>query len=316
MRPDLKRRKFIKTAGVFGGALYLAPQAVVKACGEAAHKKFRFDISLAQWSLHRALRKGEMDNLAFAQIAKIKFGISAVEYVNTFFKDKAQDIRYLNQMKSVSRDHDVRNILIMIDREGNLGDDTDKAKRSQAVRNHYKWVEAARQLECHSIRVNAKGTGTGEEVKKAAIDSLSELSAFAKDYEINVIVENHGGYSSNGQWLSEVISGVNMKNCGTLPDFGNFCLERGENRKCLAEYDRYQGVKELMHYAKGVSAKSHDFNEHGDETRTDYRKMLRIVKQAGYSGHIGIEYEGRELSEPEGIRATKKLLEKVREELS
>ena len=242
-------------------------------------------------------------------MAKKDCGIDAVEYVNIFFKDKAEDAAYLSQLNTICNDNGVSNVLIMCDGEGNLGD-SDEAKRNEAVENHYKWVEAAKTLGCHSIRVNARGTGTDEEVATAAIDGLGRLSEFAKDFDINVIVENHGGISSDGKWLSNVISSVGMANCGTLPDFGNFCIESNEDG-CINEYDRYLGVKELMPFAKGVSAKSHDFDENGDEIHTDYTKMLKVVKEAGYRGHIGIEYEGTEDSENMGIMKTKTLLEKV-----
>jgi sugar phosphate isomerase/epimerase len=168
--------------------------------------------------------------------------------------------------------------------------------------------------------VNAFGVGAAEEVQQAAIDALGRLGEFAAPYGINVIVENHGGYSSDGAWLVGVMRGVGMDNVGTLPDFGNFCIRReGPNfweGKCVEEYDRYQGVAEMMPYAKGVSAKSHDFDEHGHEVHTDYARMLKIIKDAGYTGYIGIEYEGSVLSEDEGIRATKSLLERVGRALS
>ncbi|MCH7512782.1 MAG: sugar phosphate isomerase/epimerase [Bacteroidetes bacterium] len=275
----------------------------------ASASELFFKISLAEWSLHKALFADEMTNLDFPVMAKKDFGIDAVEYVNIFFKDKAEDAAYLSQLNTICSDNGVSNVLIMCDGEGNLGD-ADEAKRIEAVENHYKWVEAAKTLGCHSIRVNARGTGTAEEVAAAAIDGLGRLSEFAKDFDINVIVENHGGVSSDGKWLSNVISLVGMANCGTLPDFGNFCIESGEDG-CIKEYDRYLGVKELMPFAKGVSAKSHDFDENGNETHTDYTKMLKIVKEAGYRGHIGIEYEGAEDPENVGIMKTKALLEKV-----
>jgi sugar phosphate isomerase/epimerase len=192
----------------------------------------------------------------------------------------------------------------MIDREGNLGD-ADEAKRKQAVENHYKWVEAAKYLGCHSIRVNAASSGSFDEQLERAADGLRRLSEFAAKHDLNVIVENHGGLSSNGKWLAAVIKTVDLPNCGTLPDFGNF-----------GDYDRYLGVKELMPYAKGVSAKSHEFDEEGNEVRTDYFKMMEIVLDAGYHGYVGIEYEGSKLPEAEGVRATKKLLERVREKFS
>jgi len=213
----------------------------------------------------------------------------------------------------------VKQLLIMIDGEGHLGD-PDETKRNEAVLNHHKWVDAAAYLGCHSIRVNAHGEGKAEDVAKAAIDGLSKLSDYASAKNINVIVENHGGYSSNGQWLADVMAKVNKPNCGTLPDFGNFCLRsekdaKGDN-KCVEEYDRYKGVEELMPYAKAVSAKSFDFGELGFETTIDYPKMMDIVQKANYRGFIGVEYEGTVLSEEEGIKATKVLIENCIKELS
>lgn len=277
-------------------------------------KDLFFKISLAQWSLHNAFFKKEMDNLDFASVAKNEFGIDGIEYVNQFFKDKAEDTAYLNQMIQRAKDNGVNSLLIMIDGEGGLGS-VDDGERTKAVENHYKWVNAAKYLGCHSIRVNAYGKGTAEEVRQAAIDGLGRVADYARKEDINVIVENHGGYSSNGQWLTDVISEVNLKNCGTLPDFGNFCIERTKDG-CAEEYDRYKGVKEMMEYAFAVSAKTHDFDAAGNEIHTDYEKMLTIVKDAGYKGYIGIEYEGKKLSEKEGIKATKDLMVRVGQKLS
>jgi sugar phosphate isomerase/epimerase len=197
----------------------------------------------------------------------------------------------------------------MCDGEGNLGDPDDK-KRATAVENHHKWVEAAKFLGCHSIRVNAYSVGSYDEQMKLAADGLRKLCEYGDKHEINIIVENHGGLSSNGEWLAAMIKKVDHKRAGTLPDFGNFMVAKGK------EYDRYKGVQEMMPYAKGVSAKSHDFDEKGEETKTDYRKMMAIVLDAGYRGYVGIEYEGGKTPEVEGIKATKKLLERVREEMA
>lgn len=291
-----------------------------------------FSISLAQWSLNRSffgasrqlswaefgerlksdpdsLLQGELDPVNFPVIAKNQFGIDAVEYVNTFYFSKSNDAAFWQDMRKRSDDAGVKSLLIMCDAEGSLGDLDEKA-RVQAVENHYKWVDHAKTLGCHSIRVNAAGNGTADEVKESAIDGLGRLTEYGAKAGINIIVENHGGYSSDGQWLSQVIQGVGSEYCGTLPDFGNFCIEHGEDG-CANEYDRYKGVKELMPFAKGVSAKSHAFDENGSEIHTDYQKMLTIVQAAGFNGHVGIEYEGDELSEPDGIMATKKLLETV-----
>jgi len=289
------RREFIKTLGLVTGGVVLAPSLEAFAA-----KKPWFEISLAEWSLHRTLRKGELDNLDFPAFAKKEFDIHAVEYVNQFFKDKAQDFTYLKELKKRAKDQGVKNVLIMVDGEGQLGD-ANTANRTKAVENHYKWVDAAKYLGCHAIRVNAAGKGEAEEVKKRVIDSMVTLADYAKKAKINVIIENHGGMSSHGDWLADILKQVNRKNAGSLPDFGNFY-----------EYDRYQGVTDLMPFAKGVSAKSHDFETNGLEKQIDYEKMLNIVKSAGYKGYIGIEYEGKNLSEVEGIKATKALLEKYR----
>ncbi|SFE43039.1 sugar phosphate isomerase/epimerase family protein [Thermoflexibacter ruber] len=285
---------------------------------ETANKPLFFKISLAEWSLHKMLFDKKLDNLDFPAKAKNDFGIDAVEYVNQFFKDKAKDTAYLTELKKRTGDLGVTNVLIMIDGEGFLGS-TDAKERMKAVENHYQWVEAAKFLGCHSIRVNAYGKGTAEEVSKAAIDGLGKLSEFAEKVGINVIVENHGSYSSDGAWLANVMKSVGKANCGTLPDFGNFCMKyKNDDWKqgCENMYDRYKGVEEMMPFAKGVSAKSNVFDAEGNEANMDYRRLLQIVKNAGYTGHIGIEYEGNELSEEEGVRATKKLLEKVGAELS
>ena len=320
----MKRHQFLKSLGLATLAAPLAvsslsctsrPSAENNATSDAASKKeLFFKISLAEWSLNKQLFAGKLTNLDFPAKAKNDFGIDAVEYVNQFFKDKAKDQAYLSELKKRCSDLGVTSVLIMCDGEGGLGD-TQSMWRREAVENHKKWVEAAQFLGCHSIRVNAYGEGSREEVASAATEGLASLSAFAKDFKINVIVENHGGYSSDGKWLSKVIADTKMDNCGTLPDFGNFCIVR-EAEECKEMYDRYMGTQEMMPYAKGVSAKTMDFNEAGNCVETDYERMLRIVKDAGYTGHIGIEYEGSRLSEDEGIRATKVLLERVGATLS
>lgn len=296
-RQNISRRSAVGVLAAAAAAVALRPVF-------AADEKPLFKISLAEWSLHKAIFGKKLDNLDFPATAKKEFRIDAVEYVNQFFKDKASDQKYLADLKNRCETEGVKSLLIMCDGEGALGDQ-DEAKRKQAVENHYKWVEAAKFLGCHSIRVNAQSQGSYEEQLGRAADGLSRLSEFAKQHELNVIVENHGGLSSNGKWLAAVMKKVDLPNCGTLPDFGNF-----------HDYDRYQGVEETMPFAKGVSAKSHDFDEQGNETKTDYVKMMKIVLAHDYHGYVGIEYEGSKLDEYAGIRATKKLLERTREQLS
>ena len=300
----LSRRLFLASTTA-AAAVGVVGSAATAAVSPVAAK---FEISLAEWSLHKMLFDKKLDHLDFAITAKKEFGIDAVEYVNQFFKDKATDAAYLADLSKRASDAGVKQLLIMIDGEGNLGDPILK-KRTEAVENHYKWVEAGKTLGCHSIRVNAGSAGSYEDQMFRAADGLRALSEFGAQHGLNVIVENHGGLSSNGGWLAGVMKQVNMKNCGTLPDFGNFQVKDGE------WYDRYKGVTELMPFAKAVSAKSHDFDEKGNETATDYKKMMKIVLDAGYSGFVGVEYEGSKLDEFAGIRATKALLEKVRTEL-
>jgi sugar phosphate isomerase/epimerase len=302
---NFSRRDFLKKAS----ATALAATTITDLLADSAAKKLWFDISLAEWSLHKELFAKKITNLDFPELAKKEFGISIVEYVNQFFKDKAEDKTYLAELLKRAKDNGVKNHLIMIDGEGGLGE-LDAAVRNKAVENHYKWVEAAKYLGCKTIRVNAYGKGANEDVAKAAVEGLGKLGEFAKKTGINIIVENHGGSSSNGQWLSGVMKQVNMKNVGTLPDFGNFCITRNSTG-CAESYDRYQGTKELMPFAKGVSAKTYDFDEKGNCIETDYTKILKIVKDSGFKGIAGIEYEGSKLSEYDGIKATKALLERL-----
>lgn len=317
------RRTFVRNLAIAGAGAGIAP-SLLNAC--TAQPKLFFKISLAQWSLHRTffgdqihwellatnpdgILQGSADPLDFPIMARRDYGIDAVEYVNTFYFSKARDEKYLTELKKRCDDQGVYSNLIMCDAEGNLGD-PDTEKRLQAVENHYKWVEAAKFLGCRHIRVNARSEGSWDEQMKLAADGLRKLCEYGDKYDINIIVENHGGLSSNGKWITGVMKMVDHPRIGLLPDFGNFRLNENE------EYDRYEGVKEMMPWAKGVSAKSHVFDENGNEKEIDYYKMLGIVKDAGYTDYIGIEYEGSELSEPEGIRATKALLLKAGAEVS
>jgi L-ribulose-5-phosphate 3-epimerase len=268
MTRPIDRREFLEQSVRAAAALGLA--SCVHQGGLASSANPWFRISLAEWSFHKALFSGQMNHLDFARVAKTDFGIEAVEYVNQFFKERARDTTYLAEMKRRCSDAGVESRLIMIDGEGALGD-ADAAERTKAVENHYKWVEAARFLGCFAIRVNASSTGTYDEQMDRAADGLRRLAEFGATQGIAVIVENHGGLSSNGQWLAGVIRRVNLPNCGTLPDFGNFNLGNGQ------EYDRYKGVAELMPFAKAVSAKSHDFDAAGNEIHTDYRRMMKTL---------------------------------------
>ncbi|HRX13078.1 MAG TPA: TIM barrel protein [Draconibacterium sp.] len=295
------RRNFIKTTiAATAGTMVVSP-----AFAGIAAKKSPFKISLAEWSLHKTLFAKEMTNLQFPVVSR-ELGIDAVEYVNQFFKEQAKDEKYLAELLKITKNEGVTNVLIMCDGEGMVGA-LDKAERIKTVENHKKWIDAAAFLGCHSIRVNAGSQGSYEEQQKLAADGLRMLCEYGDTKKINVIVENHGGLSSNGDWLSGVMKLVDHKRVGTLPDFGNFTI----NRETGEEYDRYKGVEQLMPYAKGVSGKSYAFDAQGNETKMDYYRLMKIVKDSGYKGYVDVEYEGSELPEKEGIIATKKLLEKV-----
>lgn len=291
---NLERRQFLASAAI--GMTGLACTDV-----QASNRREPwFKISLAQWSLNRAIFGKNIQAIDFPKVAKEDYGITAVEYVNQFYKDKKYDDAYLKDLHKRCTDMGVVSVLIMCDGEGALGD-PDSVKQEKAVKNHHRWVEWAKALGCHSIRVNAEaGKGSFDDTMLRAAEGLAKLTEFGTKHDINIIVENHGGLSSNGKWLSGVMKKVNSPRCGTLPDFGNFY-----------EYDRYQGVEDLMPFAKGVSAKSYHFDSQGNETKIDFDKMMKIVKGAGYRGYVGIEYEGDKMSEPDGIRATKKLLERL-----
>ncbi len=277
-----------------------------------------FKLSLAQWSLSKPILAGEMDPMDFAKKAN-EMGFQGIEYVSQLYSPILQSgespeiamKNLLDSLKSSSERYHVKNVLIMVDGEGDLAT-PDEKDRNTAVENHKKWVDAAQFLGCHSIRVNLFGSNEIEIWKNNSIDGLKKLGEYAATKGVNVLVENHGYLSSNAKLLVEVIKGVNLPNVGTLPDFGNFCLKRegGERweAKCIEEYPRYLGIEEMMPYAKAVSAKSYDFNKEGQETTMEFSKILKIVKDAGYTGFIGVEYEGQRLSAEEGIMATKKLL--------
>jgi L-ribulose-5-phosphate 3-epimerase len=307
------RRHFLHTGAAVGAGLALgvSGMSTVLQAQESATsgaKEPMFKISVAEYSLHRMIGDGKLDPRDYGPFCKKNFDVDAVEYWMGPFADKGQDRAYLDEMHKKSQDAGVKELLIMCDINGGDLGTPDGAARRKAVELHFEWVEAAERMGCHSIRVNARSEGSREEQAKLAADGLRQLCEFAAPHKINVIVENHGGLSSDGAWLAGVIKSVGRENCGTLPDFGNFQTSPG------VWYDRYQGTKELMPYAKGVSAKSHEFDAEGNEVRTDYRRMMKIVLDAGYHGYVGIEWEGDNPDEVQGTLLTKQLLERVRDE--
>lgn len=326
----MNRRKFVNRTAKTGLALtFLGVHACkenkkegkIDATEEVVEKSMTepfFKLSLAQWSINKMIRNDGVDPYTFAEKAA-GWGFTGLEYVSQLYNAELEAANFseeamqnfVDKCNAEAKKHGLENVLIMIDRQGDLAA-SDEKERKEAVENHHKWVDAAAAMGCHSIRVNLNGVQEPENWVAASVDGLSQLATYAKDKNINIIVENHGGLSSNAAMLASVMTKVNMDNCGTLPDFGNFCIKRESGdyyeSKCIEEYDKYKGVEELMPHAKAVSAKAYDFDENGDELKIDFARILKLVKDAGYTGYIGVEYEGENLSEEDGILATKNLL--------
>lgn len=276
-------------------------------------------ISLAQWSLNRAFFAKTLDPISFASIAKNEYGISAIEYVNQFYTDTASDEKFWTEMATRASDVGVQSLIMMVDEEEKLGD-TNAKKRKKAVEDHYKWVNAAKILGCHSIRVNAFGDGDLDALKVSLTDGLAQLTEYAAQEKINVIIENHGLHTSNADFIVDIIKEVNSPFLGTLPDFGNWCLnaEWGSTettKNCTNSYSPHEGLSIFLPYAKGVSAKAYAFDTEGYDTIIDYPKLLQLVKDSDFDGYIGIEFEGENMEESEGIKTTKALIEKVWKQL-
>lgn len=272
-----------------------------------------FKLSLAQWSLHRTFNEEGVSPFQFAAMSK-NMGFEGLEYVNHLYKNQIQEMGFdavIDSLNVLSKKHGLQNVLIMVDDEGDLADPSEDV-RNAAVENHKKWVDAASKLGCHSIRVNTFGTNDPEIWGTAVVDGLKKLSTYAATKNINVLCENHGWLSSDADLLMAAINDVNMENCGTLPDFGNWCVKRKDGEKwgdCEEEYkDKYRGIELMMPKAEAVSAKAYDFDENGNETTLDFVRILKIVKEAEYNGFIGVEYEGDRLSEKEGVIAIRDLL--------
>ena len=308
----MKRRKFNKIVTSLSSGIILSNGY---SCSNINNVD-KYGISLAQWSLHKMIKIDKTLNpIDFAQKSK-ELGFDAIEYVSTLYRPILEKLSIKEMTKELinkSKEHDVKNLLIVVDDEGNLSS-SNLSEIKEAIDKHKRWIEMASKLECHSVRVNLEGEDQLDKWKDNSIKGLSLLSEFASNYNVNIIVENHGGNSSIGKELAEVIKNVNLDNCGTLPDFGNFCIKRKNGSlydgPCDIEYDKYEGMKDLMPYAKAVSAKSYDFDPFGNETTIDFKKMIDIVDEFNYNGYLGIEYEGNNHSESDGIELTKKLIQK------
>ena len=304
----MKRRNFLAVTLTAGIASSVFPSTNFVKFNSIENLK----ISLAQWSLNKSIKNGKLPILDFAKKAR-SFDIEGIEFVSGLYT-RDTDILERMSMNSLAKelikrsdDYGIDNVLFMIDNQGDLAS-SNKNERFQAIDNHKRWIDLSAEIGCKTMRVNLNGEKDLNKWTKNSVQSLTALNKYNEN--INVVVENHGGLSSSGKYLSNVMSKVKLENCGTLPDFGNFCMNGSPWGNCTQMYDRYLGTEELMPYAHAVSAKSYDFDDEGNETTIDYKRMMEIVKRSGYQGYVGIEYEGNRLGEDDGIIATKKLLEK------
>ena len=328
----LKRRNFVNN--IFISSLGLS--SISLSNPYLYSRNFPYKLSLAQFSLFRLEMSRKINPMDFAKISS-DLGFKGLEYLQMSYtgallrKNKENSLYGIkNLAKDLNiraKDYGMENILIMIDIGPDLANDVDNFDV------YHTWIDCASEMNCHSVRVNLRGSEDNlSQWTQNSIKNLSLLCEYAKPLKINIIVENHGGFSSNADYLVNVIEKVNHNNIGTLPDFGNFCIKQDEEKymemykmfsqgaeltsdrpptlydSCLVKFDMYDGVEKLMKYAKGVSAKTHGFDSNGDDVDIDYKKMLQIVKDSGYSGYIGVEAQAFTMDPIEAIQESKKLL--------
>lgn len=325
------RRKFIKKLFFLSQSLFLHQNILANNLS-----KKKLDIALQIYSFAPLLLKGNFNLLDFPKIVRETYDMNGAEHWSIAFLGKENDKKYLSELKSRSNDNQIDNLIILVDnidistmKSGPSLASSIKTERSSAIDFHKKWVEVAKKIGCHSIRVNLRSNeDNNQKILENSSKSLLKLIEFSKRDKINIVVENHGGITGDADWMVNLMENINSKYLGTLPDFGssNFCINKGEldlegiTNSCETQYDKYEGVTKLMPYAKGVSAKSHTFNPNGEELSTDFSKMIEIISKSNYSGYITVEYEGaimsmygggeNYLNSNDGVIATKKLLEK------
>jgi sugar phosphate isomerase/epimerase len=267
---------------------------------------------LAQWTFNKDLFAGKMTTIDFVNKAA-EMGFDGVEFVSQFIKDKVNDDAYLAELKLASETAGIKNTMISVDvSEAKLGS-SDPDERDIATAKHKEWIVAASKLNCPTIRVNAHGDGTADEMMSAMFNSVKELANFGKSYNVGVTIENHGQYSSDGKWLSQLIGKLVPYGVGSVADFDNWCIEREGGKlwgtPCIKEYDRYLGMKELLPTARSVSVKAFDFDEQGNAIKTDFKRMFQLIKEAQYDEYLAIEFEGHDMDPIEGIRKTLELVD-------
>jgi len=324
---------------------------------------FPYKLSLAQFSLARYISQSGYDVYSFAETAH-ELGFQGLEYLSVAYKGGffqpnsnfglADAKKVAKESLKRSNDFGLKNLLIMVDGEGNLAN-IDRKYNDNSVENHKKWIDCASEMGCHSIRVNLDSDGSLDDWTNNSVESLNKLCEYAKSFGLNIIIENHTTYSGSGgesfaanpEYIINVIKKVDFENIGALPDFGNWCQSfkkrdrselisrfRDNNEKddepkvkitssyfstCNKMYDIYEGVSKLLPYAKAVSAKVNSFDENGEDLDIDYTKMLKVIKDSNYSGYIGVEQQASfedNIDPIQAINLTKELLFKSWSKLS
>ena len=331
---DHKRRNFIQTTIAASLGIPLMGSNLIS---DSLLNDQNIKISLQCYSFASSLFTKKMNIIDFPKIVREDFNIDAAEYWNRPMVEKRRDSNFIRELNKRTNDYGLENTFMLVDLinfqtgESKSLCSRDKIERNFAIEEHKEWIEFSKAIGCKGIRVNLWSDNmTRSEVKSISQDSLGELLEFSNKINMSIVIENHGGYTSDAKWLIDLIKSINHPKLGTLPDFGtrNFCIKRAPKTEsgifgsqCVDQYDKYKGVKEMLPYAKGISAKSHTFNNDGEEMSTDYKKMINLIKASGFNDYIAIEYEGaimalyakgnsKFLSSHEGILATKKLIEK------
>ena len=292
---SISRRSFLGSATLAAPIISFAPTLLAKGKNDPN----RFQIGIQEYTFHRWIGSGKLDHLDYPALAKDKLGITHIEYWNRPFKEKHTDKKYVGELVKRTTGEGMKNVLILVDAKNQL-DSKDAQARSQAVDEHKGWVDCAAQLGCDAIRVNCRSGGNRDENLENAAMGLGALCDYAKETGVKIVIEPHGGNSQDPDWLLAAMKKINKPNAGLLPDFNNF-----------GRYNRYDGVIKSLPYAPAVCAKALRFDDKGNETNTDFYKMIKIIYDSSYSGVISIEFEGHRVDPIEGSLKTKALIQKA-----
>jgi L-ribulose-5-phosphate 3-epimerase len=264
---------------LLGGAAAAAMAAFLTGTHSTHAAPASDEISLAAWSLVRSFRNGKWKLVDLPRICRENLGIGALEFVNQFFENPV--LQYLQTVKRAGKQYEVKFVRIMVDGEGEMAA-VEKKDRLASARAHRKWVDIAYELGCADIRCNMRG-GTPDwkndkDLVKRAAEAFNDLLEYARPANIDILIENHGGASSDPDTLVAVMKAVNNPHFGTLPDYGNVNL--GD--------DRYEVMRKILPYAKGVSVKA-AWTADGNNVFGDLEKLIKITQESGFHGFWGIE---------------------------